>query len=245
MAFDIPWTLWLVRLQGLLLLIMLAALFGHKLALLPFSLAFYSFGLSLLLIVAAGVVALVALLFSLVLQDAPWRGFAALALVIGLIPPAVIVAVVGPANFAVPPIHDISTDLVNPPEFRAAQQQRGPGENTLEYGGEALAEAQRRAYPDIQPIQTPLSQEEAFARSLETADSLGWTLLARDKEAGRIEAFDETTFFGFKDDVIIRITPTGTGSRIDVRSVSRVGASDLGANAARIRRFRELFKGPR
>lgn len=243
MAADTPWTLWLVRLQVLLVAMMLLALIGHKVALLPFSLAFYGFGLSLLLIVLVGVVALFALLASLVVGSAPWRGFAAIALVIGLVPPIAIVAVVGPGNFTVPPIHDISTDLENPPEFTVAQAHRKPGENDLSHAGESLAKAQKQAYPDIQPINTPLPPDEAFAKSLETAKALGWELLASDKTQGRIEAYEETTFFGFKDDVVVRISDTDNGSRIDLRSVSRVGQSDLGANAARIKRFRQYFLG--
>lgn len=241
MAADTPWTMWLVRVQVLLVVIMLLTLIGHKLELLPFSLAFYGFALTLLLVVLAGVLGLLALIAAVATGNASWRGFAALALVIGLIPPIVIVAVVGPRNFSVPPIHDISTDLENPPEFSAAQAERTPGQNDLEHAGESLARAQRQAYPEVQPIFTSLPPEEAFAKSMETVDDLGWELLARDKAQGRIEAYDETTFFGFKDDVVIRITETENGSRIDLRSVSRVGKSDLGANAARIRRFRERF----
>lgn len=232
-----------MRLQVLLLAVMLLALIGHKLGWLPFRPAFYGFGLSLALVVVTGLVALLALLISLVTGSAAWRGAAAIALVIGLVPPIAIVAVVGPSNFAVPPIHDISTDLENPPAFTAAQAERKPGENDLEHGGESLARAQQRAYPDIEPLMTTLPRDAAFAKSLETAKELGWEILATDQAEGRIEAYDETTFFGFRDDVVIRITATESGSRVDLRSVSRVGQSDLGANAARIRRFRQHFLG--
>ncbi|MEX1033059.1 MAG: DUF1499 domain-containing protein [Cellvibrionaceae bacterium] len=241
MASDTPWTLWLVYLQVFLVAIMLLALVGHKLAWLPFSVAFYGFGLSVLLIVLVGVVALLALLVSLVTGSTAWRGFAAAALLIGLIPPALIVTLVGPGNFSVPPIHDISTDLENPPEFIAAHAHRKAGENSLTHAGESLARSQQQAYSDIRPILTMLSPELAFARSLETTEELGWVLLTSVQAEGRIEAYDETTFFGFKDDVVIRITPAENGSQIDLRSASRVGRSDLGANAARIRRFRQHF----
>lgn len=241
LAADTPWTIWLVRPQFLLLAIMLLALAGHKFGLLPFQPAFYGFSLSLLLIVVAGLVALGTLLITLVTGNAAVRGFAAIALVIGLIPPAAIVAIVGPGRFSLPPIHDISTDLENPPAFIAAQAQREPGDNDLEHGGASLADTQRRAYPDIEPIFSSLPPDQAFAKSLAISEDLGWELLASDSAEGRIEAYDETRFFGFRDDVVIRITATERGSRIDLRSLSRVGQGDLGANAARIRRFRQHF----
>jgi uncharacterized protein (DUF1499 family) len=78
---------------------------------------------------------------------------------------------------------------------------------------------------------------EAFARALSAAEAMGWEVVGRDAEAGRIEAVDTTRWFGFKDDIAVRITPAGGGSRIDVRSKSRVGRNDLGTNARRIRAY--------
>ena len=87
----------------------------------------------------------------------------------------------------------------------------------------------------------PAPPRQAFDRALATARSLGWDIVASDPPAGRIEATDTTFWFGFKDDVVIRIRPQGSGARLDVRSKSRVGRSDVGANAARIRRFRQAL----
>ena len=138
---------------------------------------------------------------------------------------------------AVPPIHDISTDLDNPPAFVAVLPLRAKAPNPSAYGGAEVAAAQRRAYPDIQPLLLAEPPPVAFARALDVAKSLGWALVAADSSAGRIEATATTTWFGFKDDIVIRVTATTTGSRIDVRSLSRVGKSDVGTNAARIRAY--------
>jgi len=138
---------------------------------------------------------------------------------------------------AVPPIHDISTDLDNPPDFVAVLPLRANAPNPSAYGGAEVAAAQRRGYPDIQPLLLAAPPPVAFARALDAAKGLGWALVAADSAGGRIEATATTTWFGFKDDIVVRVTPTTTGSRIDVRSLSRVGKSDVGTNAARIRAY--------
>jgi len=138
---------------------------------------------------------------------------------------------------SVPRIHDISTDTENPPRFVAVLPLRKGAPNTAEYGGKEVADAQRKGYPDIQPRMLPVPPDMAFARALETAERMGWTLVANNPAEGRIEATDTTFWYGFKDDIVIRVTPAAAGSRVDVRSVSRVGRSDIGTNAQRIRRY--------
>ncbi len=138
---------------------------------------------------------------------------------------------------SVPRIHDISTDTENPPRFVAVLPLRKGAPNTAEYGGREVAEAQRKGYPDIRPLELEVPPGAAFARALDTAERMGWTLVANNPAEGRIEATDTTFWYGFKDDIVIRVTPAGAGSRIDVRSVSRVGRSDIGTNAQRIRRY--------
>jgi uncharacterized protein (DUF1499 family) len=138
---------------------------------------------------------------------------------------------------SVPPIHDITTDTENPPEFSAILPLRADSPNPPEYAGPEVAARQQEAYPDIRPLRLPVSPDIAFARSLNAARSLGWEIVASDAEEGRIEASDRTMWFGFVDDVVIRITPLDDGSQIDIRSKSRIGGSDVGANARRIRRF--------
>jgi uncharacterized protein (DUF1499 family) len=138
---------------------------------------------------------------------------------------------------AVPPIHDITTDTNDPPQFVAVLPLRADAPNSAEYAGDSIAALQREAYPDVQPVQLADAPGAAFTRALRAAESMGWTLVATDSAAGRIEATATTTWFGFKDDVVIRLRAEGSGTRVDVRSVSRVGRSDVGANAARIRAY--------
>jgi uncharacterized protein (DUF1499 family) len=143
----------------------------------------------------------------------------------------------------VPMIHDISTDTVDPPAFVALLETRKASPNGADYGGPEVAEKQRAAYPDIKPIKRDLPPAAAFERALAAARSLGWKIAEANAAEGRIEATDTTRWFGFKDDVVIRVRPgpSGAGSRVDVRSVSRVGKSDIGKNAARIRAFVNSF----
>lgn len=135
-----------------------------------------------------------------------------------------------------PPIHDITTDLENPPAFEAIVPLRADAPNTLERPP-VLAEQQRRGYPDLAPITLPIPSGEAFDRALRAAQEAGWRVATADKGSGRIEATDTTRWFGFQDDIVVRLTPWGSGTRVDVRSVSRVGRGDVGTNARRIRRF--------
>lgn len=139
--------------------------------------------------------------------------------------------------FSVPPIHDITTDTDNPPLFVDILPLRADASNTAEYGGETLAAIQKAAYPDIAPLILPAPPAEAFARAQKIIEARGWTQVAANAAEGRIEATAETKNMHFKDDVVIRITAEGEGSKIDMRSVSRFGQSDLGVNAKRITEF--------
>jgi uncharacterized protein (DUF1499 family) len=137
----------------------------------------------------------------------------------------------------VPPIHDITTDPDDPPRFVAVLPLRHGAPNSAEYGGAALAAQQRAGYPDLGPARVALPPDQVFTRAVEVARALGWQIVAAVPAEGRLEATDRTRWFGFRDDVVIRVTADGPGARVDVRSVSRVGRSDLGTNARRIRRF--------
>ncbi len=139
-----------------------------------------------------------------------------------------------------PPIHDITTDTGDPPQFVTAEKKRGEGSNPLDIKAETIA-AQREAYPDIQTLMTDLPIEDAFERALAVADEMGWDVYHQDLNAGVIEAVDTTAIMAFKDDVVIRLRTNAQGTLVDTRSVSRVGISDLGANAERIRAFQETF----
>jgi uncharacterized protein (DUF1499 family) len=135
-----------------------------------------------------------------------------------------------------PPIHDISTDTENPPRFAAVLPRRAGAPNGVEYSAEVAAQ-QKAAYPDIGPALLPQSPARAFDLADRAARSMGWEIVAVSPPDLRIEATATTRLFGFQDDVVVRITPAPQGSRIDVRSVSRVGRSDIGANASRIRAY--------
>lgn len=139
-----------------------------------------------------------------------------------------------------PPIHDISTDTQNPPEFVTAAKERGPSANPLTIKPDYI-EQQKAAYPDLGTLLSVLPADEAFTRALEIASELGWRVYHQNRSTGIIEAVDTTAIMGFKDDVVIRVRSNATGSQLDLRSVSRVGVGDLGANAARINAFQEAF----
>jgi uncharacterized protein (DUF1499 family) len=137
----------------------------------------------------------------------------------------------------VPFIHDITTDMENPPKFVAVLPLRKDASNPAEYGGPDIAAQQRKGYPDIAPGRFPAPPDRAFEQALLAARAMGWEIVDARPGELRIEATDRTFWFGFKDDVVIRITPEQGGSRVDVRSLSRVGSSDVGTNAKRIRAY--------
>ncbi len=139
-----------------------------------------------------------------------------------------------------PVINDFSTDLDDPPEFVEAARATANLARDMNYD-QTLAPVQQACCGDLAPIEMPgLPAALAFERVQAVASSMpGWTVVATDAPAGRLEAVAETPLFGFRDDVVVRIRPEGAGSRVDMRSKSRDGRGDLGANAARIRAFRE------
>lgn len=139
---------------------------------------------------------------------------------------------------SLPVIHDISTDTDTPPPFVAVLPLRQDAPNSADYGGSEIAAQQHEGYPDIVPLRLPLPAIDAYARALDTARRMGWQIVAADPQTGVIEATATTFLFGFKDDVVVRITEEADGgARIDVRSASRVGRSDVGTNARRIRDY--------
>lgn len=145
-----------------------------------------------------------------------------------------------------PPIHDITTDTVNPPEFIALTDPRPGSRNTLNYFGkgerqEWYPSRQLDAFPDIKPIMTDLSPDEAYARAVTVGESMGWEIIGADPAAHRFEGTATTPIFRFVDDTVVVVTPDGTGSRVDIRSVSRIGTGDIGVNAKRIIEFISLF----
>ena len=142
----------------------------------------------------------------------------------------------------VPMIHDITTDTENPPKFVSILALRKDAPNSAIYGGPEIAAKQHAAYPDIRPLVSDIPPTQAFEHARSVARQMGWKIVDESPAEGRIEATATTRWFGFKDDVVIRIAPTAdNGSRVDIRSVSRVGRSDVGTNARRIRAFLKKF----
>jgi uncharacterized protein (DUF1499 family) len=136
-----------------------------------------------------------------------------------------------------PVINDITTDETNPPQFKAIIPLRVDAENSVVYKGLEVASQQRKAYPYIRPLVLPNSPAMSFDMALATAKNMGWQIINSNPKEGRIEAVATTFWFGFKDDIVIRVTPELKGSRVDMRSASRVGKGDIGTNAERVRTF--------
>jgi len=229
----------------------MAAAFGAKFGVFDWTVGFglltLTWGVRVLL--GAAAFAVVAVLLALLV--APRRG--ALAALIALIVP---LCGVGYGLYVrvqaqdIPPIHDLSTDLDDPPSFSLAVIEARaaiPQSNGLDLAakrtgdGRSYAEVQREGYPDITHISTGLAPNLVWEMARVLAQEQGLRIGHADVGSGVIEATEATFWYGFTDDIVIRVRSEGTGARVDMRSVSRVGVSDLGANAARMRPYlREL-----
>jgi len=196
---------------------------GVRAGLWPFRFGFGMFAGALVAGLAAAGVAAVALAVPRLRAGSP--ALLTVSLVVGLASAAVPLDHVRRVK-TLPYINDITTDTGTPPQF----SQPRPYETHF-------AELQQLGYPGLRPLELAVPPAQAFARALAAARALGWEIVAADEGAGRIEAVATTRWFGFQDDIVVRIAASGAGSRIDVRSKSRVGRSDLGANARRIREF--------
>jgi Protein of unknown function (DUF1499) len=196
----------------------------------------YLFGYGGAVAIVGGVVSLVVLALAIGMKS---RGaaLALLGVVAGAVPGVTFYRQYRLAG-RVPPINDVATDLTNPPGYvTAATNEFWKGKDMSYPAG--FADSVRRGYPDLGSLVLPLPAAKAYAAARETASHMsGWTITGSDSAAGRIEATATTPWFGFKDDVVIRVAPRGTDSAVvDMRSKSRVGRSDVGANAARIRQY--------
>jgi uncharacterized protein (DUF1499 family) len=139
-----------------------------------------------------------------------------------------------------PPIHDITTDPIDPPRFDAlARLRTADGANTAVYAGLYSAEQQRQAYPDIEPVDLETPVQRAYQITLQLVNRRKWLVIDErppqpPRQIGHIEAVARTPIMGFREDVSIRVAPDGEDSRVDIRSSSRYFESDLGSNAARV-----------
>lgn len=227
---------WSGRLALFALLVAILSVFVLRSGVLEIGPALATFG-------AALVFALLAILLALAAFVAIWRqglsglGRALLGLTLGVL------LLIYPSSLAyralrLPAISDVTTDPANPPRFDTLARLRPPGRAA--YPGGSTAELQRAAYPDIVPLQINVPVRTAYEVALAVINKNKWLVVdARAPTASRrdgvIEAVARTSIMGFRDDVSIRINPLGQGARIDLRSASRYGSHDFGANAARLR----------
>lgn len=195
-----------------------------------------------IVIPAALFLGLIAVVLSLVgVARSGSKGMALAGLVLGLIAAGMPVKSINTARHS--PIHDVSTDRGNPPQFVAVLPLRAAAKaaNSTDYDAKT-AELQKETYPDIGPLHLDVAPAQAFDRAVAAARGMKWDMVSTDPAQGRIEATATTFWFGFKDDIVVRIAADGNGSRVDVRSLSRIGKSDVGANARRVRDYLAKIK---
>jgi uncharacterized protein (DUF1499 family) len=148
------------------------------------------------------------------------------------------------ARRSLPPINDITTDTADRPAFRAELPAReAERSDRIDTPEPQLSRLQQAGYPDLAPLRTSAPVGVAFSAALAVARSMpGWTVVAVDATAGRIEAIQRSRWFGFVDDIVIRVAADAGGSRIDMRSASRKGGRDYGVNASRIRAYMDTLR---
>ncbi len=230
----------LFNIECILVVIMLLAIIAQRFQLLPFRLAFGGFSLALLAAALLSFVALAMLLLSFGLISADVRSLSVATFAVGAVPLVLVILLVG-KGFKVPKIHDISTDLTDPLNFVHAKTLRTDSENSLEIPSAKVMDLQRGHYTTLAPLTTADTAVTAYEKALRVAESLGWQVIHQSPEGFTFEASESTALFGFVDDIVVRVREVGSGSVIDMRSVSRVGVSDLGANAKRIERFQAVY----
>ncbi|HWB48047.1 MAG TPA: DUF1499 domain-containing protein [Stellaceae bacterium] len=145
----------------------------------------------------------------------------------------------------IPRVNDVTTDFADPPSlaFAAAMRAAEHG-HPVAYAAADAAPVQQRAYPDIVPARLAVPPPAAFAKALALVKAGGWTIVTADPGTGIIDACAKSFWFGFTDDIAIRVTPADGGSRVDMRSGARQGRGDFGVNAKRVRDFLAALKGP-
>lgn len=247
---NTKWWTWLLLISGIISVVLLiAAPFGYRFGIFQLGPSF----VSLLLALITGVLVLLGSIVMVIVASrtglAKNRNLLIAALVLSLVP----IGFVTPElvkGASAPPINDISTDTVNPPRFYKVVQLRAAAHavTSLKYGAgwpsvKAYAAEQKKYYPQVKPLHTHLSVPDATVHARDVLSAQGLKIVDVKPDKGIVEAVATSRWFGFKDDLVVRVTPekNGTGSVVNVRSVSRVGKSDLGVNAHRIVRFLKAF----
>ncbi len=209
---------------------------GHRWGLWDFGIGFQILRWAAYLGAGAAAMSACVWVYALMLRSGSGLLLAGLAVTIGVASAAVPWSYLKQAR-DLPPIHDISTDTERPPRFVALRSVRAGAGAKSDYGGPSVAAHQLKAYPKLGSVTDRQPPDRVFERSLGIARDLGWSIVAAAADEGRIEASDRSFWFGFTDDVVVRIRSHQSGSLVDVRSASRAGVSDLGVNAARIQTF--------
>jgi uncharacterized protein (DUF1499 family) len=231
--------LWLAIVGGIVLAL---SPLGYRMGWWPLRTSlFYLIPASIVIGALAVIVSLVAAFLTRRIAGAQGFGIALAGVLLGVVVGGYPAAQVIKAR-SVPPIHDITTDTANPPAFVALAPMRKAAPNGLDYEGAKVAEQQKQAYPDVTTMHSALPPAELFARAAKIAADSGWQVVDSMPQEGRLEATATTRMFGFKDDIVVRVLASQNGSDLDIRSMSRIGRSDVGANAARIRGFMEKLR---
>jgi uncharacterized protein (DUF1499 family) len=231
---------WALRFSLVAVPVLIIAAFGHRAGLMDATPTYATMALGFTL-AALGVIAAIAAFEGIWRDGRKGVGPALGGLLLGLA--LLVVPAVGAWKLVTfPRLTDISTDLDDPPDFALALINRPADARPVTVPDEVDAELQREAYPEIVPRHYPVGTARVFDDALAIVATRGWTMLGSQRpeepeNVGRIEAFDTTLLFGFRQDIVIRIVPDGEGTLVDMRSASRNGAHDLGANAERIRGF--------
>lgn len=240
-----PGSRWLAAVVMLTMACAIAAAlagFGHRWGWWDYRAGFGILRWAVYIAAGAGIVCLVAFLVGAARKNTALTalGLAGAAIAAGLVLPAWNMQRTGAL---VPRIHDITTDTDNPPAFSAILPLRRDAPNPAAYDGPKTAAEQKKAYADIHAAELALPPAQAYERALDVARDMGWQIIAAEPAQGRIEATDATFWFGFRDDVVIRVAAAGRGSRVDLRSKSRIGRSDFGTNAKRVRDYTRKLEG--
>lgn len=242
---------------GIALVILLGSSFGYRYGLVDLLVAFGGLRVGLMVAGAALLLSLIGIIWSFFVYPRRGLSVAILVFLVAGVAAGIPAYQIGQAMTGkYPPIHDITTDMVNPPEFVEIAKIRGENTNSIIYSEKVVADnpridpamvgrnyvsIQTEYYPDIKPLELDVSPDEAYWAAMEVVQGEKWEIVANDLNGlGHIEATATTKWFGFKDDVIIVISPLDgdtTKSKVDMRSSSRVGTGDIGANAKRIKKF--------
>ncbi|WP_043316893.1 DUF1499 domain-containing protein [Microbulbifer sp. HZ11] len=261
------WSRWLYRCQWLLLTLIALTVVAVRVGLLHLDSSFTVFAALGLGMVGLALLSMLVFLWGMVRRHTEARSAALWAMLMGVIPVALPLLLVGQQNLSTPALYDISTDLKDPPQFDLLLSLRKEGDHSPDYPGNVAAAIQQKtpAYGDIKPLVLTAKPAEVIAQAEVIARDLGWRIIAVQPGKGTLEAVVRTPVLGITQDVVVRIRPEGERSdaakgsdknstnnmdaspasistRVDMRSASRTGSRDLGSNAETIRTFMGQLK---